>query len=334
MTHAHSNSDSLGKIQQITVGSGSIAARGQGRLAIVLGLTTSYMLAEVVGGLVTGSLALLADAGHMLTDVFGLTMALIAIRFAQRPATPAKTYGFYRTEILAALVNSVVLFAIAGYILYEAWRRFQEPPVVQSLPMIGIAVGGLVVNLIGLKLLHAGAGESLNMQGAFLEVLSDLLASLGVILAGIIIYTTGWLPADPLISAVIGLFILPRSLRLLKQALDVLMEATPAHISTEAIEAALRDVPGVNSIHDLHVWTITSGFVAMTAHVVSDGPESSELLHQLRPLLRDRFGIEHLTLQVDGPDHADDGACCNMDPRCLLIEQPPLTSQQQASKED
>src|SRR5215217_7228404 len=152
---------------------GSAAARSQGRLALVLGLTASYLLAEVVGGLLTGSLALLADAGHMLADVLGLGMALVAIRFAQRPATPSKTYGFYRAEILAALVNSVVLFGIAAFILVEAWRRFQEPPEVQSLPMLVVAAGGLLVNLLGVRLLHSHAGESLNMQGAFLEVVAD-----------------------------------------------------------------------------------------------------------------------------------------------------------------
>ncbi len=302
---------------------GSAAARSQRRLLVVLGLTMTYMVVEAVGGLLTNSLALLADAGHMLTDVLGLGMALLAIRFAQRPATPVKTYGLYRAEILAALVNSVVLFGIAGYILYEAWRRFQAPPEVSSLPMLAVAVGGLVVNLIGVRLLHTGAGESLNVRGAFLEVVADLLGSLGVILAAGIIYLTGWWLADPIISVVIGLFILPRTWRLLKSALDVLLEATPEHIDVEQVGAAMREVPGVASVHDLHVWTITSGFVAMSGHVQADGRRSSQVLHDLQALLRERFGIEHTTLQVEQPGHTDDGACCTIDPRCLVVSQPP-----------
>jgi cobalt-zinc-cadmium efflux system protein len=184
----------------------SSAARGQRRLLFVLGLTAIYLIAEVTAGLLTNSLALLADAGHMLTDVLGLGMALFAIRFAQRPATPAKTYGFYRAEILAALANSVLLFGVAGYIVYEASRRLQQPPEIDSLPMLVVALGGLVVNLIGAKLLHTGSRLSLNVQGAFLEVVSDLLGSLGVIVAAAIIYFTGWWLADPIISIVIGLF--------------------------------------------------------------------------------------------------------------------------------
>lgn len=299
---------------------GSAAAKNQRNLLIVLGLTTAYMLAEVIGGILTNSLALLADAGHMLTDVLGLAMALAAIRFSQRPATPAKTYGFYRTEILAALANAVVLFGVAGYILFEAWRRFQEPPEIRGLPMLAVACGGLVINLIGIKMLHAGAGESLNVQGAFLEVVSDLLGSLGVIVAAGIIFFTGWWPADPIVSVVIGVFILPRTWKLLNSALDVLLEATPAHINVQEVEAAMRIVPGVADIHDLHIWTITSGFVAMSAHVQTNGRSSADVLHDLRTLLRERFKVEHATLQVEHPDHADD-VCCKLDPRCLIVGQ-------------
>ncbi|MCX6023029.1 MAG: cation diffusion facilitator family transporter [Chloroflexi bacterium] len=286
---------------------------------IVLGLTTAYMLTEVVGGLLTNSLALLADAGHMLTDILGLTMALVAIRFAQRPATPSKTYGFFRMEILAALGNSVVLLGIAAFITYEAWERFQTPLEVQSIPMLAIAVGGLMVNLIGVWLLRAGAGESLNVQGAFLELLSDLLGSLGVIIAAGVIFFTGWLPADPLISVVIGLFILPRTWYLLKSALDVLLEAAPTHIKVAEVEATMRSVSGVLSVHDLHIWTITSGFVAMSGHVLIADRPSADVLHDLQSQLRPRFGINHMTLQVEDPNHAEDGACCMVDPRCLVV---------------
>jgi cobalt-zinc-cadmium efflux system protein len=296
------------------------ATNSERRLLLVLGLTAGYMVAEVAGGLLANSLALLADAGHMLADVLGLAMALFALRFARRPATPAKTYGFYRTEILATLANSLVLFGITGYILYEAWRRFQEAPAVSSLPMLVVALGGLLVNLVGVRLLHAGAGQSLNLHGAFLEVLGDLLGSLGTILAAAIIHFTGWWPADPLISVLLGLFIVARTWRLLKRALDVLLEATPEHLKVEHIEAAMRDVPGVASVHDLHVWTISSGFVAMSGHVAARGRSSSDVLHDLQALLRERFGVEHTTLQVEHCEHADDVACCTLDPHCLLID--------------
>jgi cobalt-zinc-cadmium efflux system protein len=297
----------------------SAAARSAPRLLAVLVLTSLYLLAEVVGGLLTGSLALLADAGHMLTDVLGLGMALFAIRFAQRPATPARTYGFYRAEILAAAANSIVLFGIAGYILFEAWHRFNEPPEIKSLPMLAVAIGGLVVNLVGVRLLHGGADESLNLRAARLEVLADLLGSVGVVLAALVIQFTGWWPADPLVSVVIGAFILPRTWQLLRSALDVLLESTPAHIDVTEVEGVMRAVPGVGSVHDLHVWAITSGFVAMSGHVQASGRPSSDVLHDLRVALHDRFQIEHVTLQVEQPDHADDGACCTLDPRCLIV---------------
>lgn len=298
---------------------GSAAATHRGRLTVVLTLTSLYMLAEVAGGLWTGSLALIADAGHMLTDVLGLVMALAAIWFAQRPATPAKTYGFYRTEILAAVANGLLLFAVAAYILFEAWRRFTEPETIDSLPMLVVAIGGLVVNLIGAKLLHGGAEESLNTRGAFLEVFSDLLGSIGVIIAAGIMYVTGWWQADPIISVMIGLFILPRTWGLLKSAVDVLLEAAPSGVDLEEIERAMQAVDGVGSVHDLHVWTITSGFIAMSAHVAGAGRPSEAILHDLREMLTHRFGIQHATLQVEAEEHADDGACCVVDPRCLVL---------------
>jgi cobalt-zinc-cadmium efflux system protein len=295
------------------------ATDSERRLLIVLVLTAGYMVAEVVGGLLANSLALLADAGHMLADSLGLAMALFALRFAQRPATPAKTYGFYRTEILATLANSLVLLGIAGSILFEAWRRFHETPAVSSLPMLVVALGGLLVNLVGVRLLHAGAGASLNLHAAFLEVLGDLLGSLGTIFAALIIHLTGWWPADPLISVLLALFIVARTWRLLKRALDVLLEATPEHLKVEHIEAAMRAVPGVASVHDLHVWTISSGFVAMSGHVQARERSSSEVLHDLQALLRQHFGIEHATLQVEHCEHAGDVACCTLDPRCLIV---------------
>jgi len=278
----------------------------------------AYLVAEVVGGLLTGSLALLADSGHLLTDVLGLSMALAAIRFARRPATPGKTYGFYRAEILAALVNSIVLLGVAGWIFFAAWERLAAPVTVQAWPMLVVAVGGLVVTVTGARLLHAGAKESLNMRGAFLELVGDLLGAIGTIVAAVIILSTGWTVADPLISAVIGLLILPRAWSLLRSVVDVLLESTPRHLNMQQIEAAMRAVPGVGSVHDLHVWTISSGFDAMSGHVRSNGRPSEEVLHDLRRMLREQFGIEHVTLQVEALDHADDGACCIVDPRCFV----------------
>ncbi|MGI0016822.1 MAG: cation diffusion facilitator family transporter, partial [Nitrososphaera sp.] len=206
------------------------AGQNKRRLAIVFGLTFVYLFAEVIGGLLTRSLALLADAGHMLTDVAGLGLALFAIKFAERPATPERTYGYYRVEILAAQTNAIVLIGISFYILYEAYRRFLDPPEVASKPMLLIASIGLIVNLAGLLILRAGSFESLNIKGAYFEVLSDMLTSVGVIIAGIVMWTTGWYYADPLISAGIGLFILPRTWKLLREAVGVLLEGTPSEI--------------------------------------------------------------------------------------------------------
>ena len=296
-----------------------VAAAGEQRLLLVLVITGVYMVAEVVGGWLTGSLALLADSGHLLTDVLGLAMAIAAIRFARRPATPAKTYGFYRAEILAALVNGVVLIGIAGWILLAAWERLAHPEGVNAAPMLLVAVGGLAVTLAGVTLLHAGAHESLNVQGAFLEVLGDLFGAIGTVIAAGIILWTGWVPADPLISALIGVLILPRAWSLLRSVIDVLLEAVPRHIDLHQVEATMREVPGVVQVHDLHVWTITSGFVAMSGHVRSNGRPSEDVLHDLQRALRERLGVEHVTLQVESMDHADDGACCTADPRCFVV---------------
>jgi cobalt-zinc-cadmium efflux system protein len=295
------------------------AAASEGRLLIVLALTGTYMVAEVAGGLLTGSLALLADSGHMLGDVLGLGMAIAAIRFARRPATAGKTYGFYRAEILAALVNSVLLLLVASWIIYAAWHRWTEAsPHIEAGPMLLIAVGGLLVTLIGVLLLRGGAAESLNVRGAFLEVLSDLLGSVGTIVAALVILLTGWTQADALISAGIGLIMIPRAFALLRSVVDVLLESTPHHLDMRAIEQAMATVHGVESVHDLHLWSITSGFDAMSGHVRANGRPSEDVLHDELTLLRDRFAIEHVTLQVESADHADDGACCVADPRCFV----------------
>ncbi len=282
-----------------------LSSAGQHRRALIttFTLTFTYFIVEVVGGLLTNSLALLADAAHMLTDVGGLALALFAIWITQRPANAAKTYGYYRVEILAALANALILFWVSFYILFEAYRRFQEPPEVSSLPMMIVAVVGLAVNLIGIYNLRRGSKESLNIQGAFLEVVSDMLGSIGVIIAGLIMYFTGWYYADPIFSVLIGLFILPRTWGLMMQAVNVLLEGTPAHINLKAVEEAMKSVMGVAAVHDLHVWTITSGMDAMSAHVVlADGIAASErqnILEQLNAQLKTQFNLAHSTIQIE-----------------------------------
>jgi cobalt-zinc-cadmium efflux system protein len=277
-------------------------AAGRHRRALVwaLGLNGSFLVVEVLGSVWTGSLALLADAGHMLTDLGGLVLALVAIWFSGRPATPAKSYGYYRVEILAALVNAVVLLAVSGFVLYEAYRRLLAPPEILAGPMLVIAALGLAANVAGLALLRAGSTESLNLRGAYLEVLSDAVASLGVMAAAAIVLATGWYVVDPLVSAGIGLFIVPRTWGLLRQAVNVLLEGTPPHVDLVAVEAAMREVPGVRRVHDLHVWTLTSGKDAMSGHVVVDDvAEADRLTTALHDLLHERFGIAHTTIQVE-----------------------------------
>jgi cobalt-zinc-cadmium efflux system protein len=281
----------------------SAGARHKRRMAWALGLTLTYMAAEVAGGLITGSLALLADAAHMLTDAGGLALALMAIRFGERPATPQRTYGYLRAEILSALANAVVLLVLTIYILYEAYRRFVDPPEVLGWPMLLVAAVGLVVNLISMRLLSGGSSESLNVQGAYFEVLSDMLGSLGVIVAALVIMWTGWELADPIIGAGIGLFIVPRTWNLLRQATHILLEGTPPRVDVGLMEQGIAAIPGVVAVHDLHVWTITSGLDAMSAHVaVQDPTEGIRVLRDVRVLVKEQFGIDHITVQVEDKD--------------------------------
>lgn len=278
----------------------SASGRNKKPLMIVLGLTTLYMLAEVIGGLMTNSLALLADAGHMLTDVGGLGLALLAIWFAERPATPERTYGYYRVEILAALTNAVVLIGISIFILYEAYERFRNPPEVQSGTMLVIAGIGLVINIAGVFILRSGSKESLNMKGAYFEVLSDMLTSVGVIVAGVIMLTTGWYYADPLISAGIGLFIFPRTWALLKDAVAVLLEGTPSDVNITSVREKLAKIEGVAEIHDLHVWSLTSGVNALSVHVVlASGVEHDDVLTRVHDCCTHEFKITHVTAQTE-----------------------------------
>jgi cobalt-zinc-cadmium efflux system protein len=276
------------------------ASRSRGALIAALALTGGYMLVELAGAFLTGSLALFADAAHMLTDVGGLALALFAIWIASRPPTPAKTYGYYRAEILAAVVNALVLLAVAGGILFEAWERLLHPRAVLGGPMLAIGALGLVVNLVGAWLLHHDAAHSLNVRAAYLEILSDAVSSLGVLVAAGVVLATGWTAADALVSIGIALFIVPRTWGLLRQAVNVLLEGVPAHLDLTAIEAAMTEVPGVVRVHDLHVWTLTSGREAMSAHVVvRDVRESERLLEALHAVLHARFGIDHTTVQLE-----------------------------------
>lgn len=273
------------------------------RLALTLVLAASYMGAELVGGLLTGSLALLADAGHMLSDVAALALSFFAFWLAQRPATDERTFGWHRAEILAALANGVALVAIALVVVIEAVGRLGAPPAVDALPMLAVATGGLLVNLAGLAILHGGRGESLNLRGAWLHVLSDALGSVGAMAAGAALWAFDWRWADPAASLGIAVLITVSAWHLLRETVEVLLEAAPAHIDVAEIRAALADVPGVCSVHDLHVWTITSGLVSLSCHVQSaEHVKDAELLAALQGLLRERFSIEHATIQVE-PEH-------------------------------
>jgi cobalt-zinc-cadmium efflux system protein len=274
--------------------------RSRRRLLAVLLLSGGYMLVEVAGALWTGSLALAADAGHMLADTGALALALFAAWIAARPPTPAKTFGYYRVEILAALVNALLLLAVAGWILFEAYQRILAPRPVLGGPMLVIAALGLAVNVISAWLLRQGAAASLNVRAAYLEVVTDALASVGVLVAAVVVIATGWTVIDPLVSVGIAVVIVPRTWRLLTQAVNVLLEGTPAHLALGEIEAAMTQVAGVRRIHDLHVWTLTSGREAMSAHVVVDDPrESDRLLEALHAVLHARFGIDHTTIQLE-----------------------------------
>ena len=280
----------------------SAAGRHQRSLLITLILTASYLVVEIIGGILTSSLALLADAGHMFTDVGGLALALVAVRFAQRPATPARSYCYYRAEILAALANAVILIGVSFYILVEAYARLRNPLPIASGWMLAIAMIGLAVNLVGMWVLRAGSTESLNLKGAYFEVLSDLLSSLGVILAALVIWFTGWRAVDAIASAGIGLFILPRTWRLLQQAMGVLLEGAPSDVDLVAVRNAIGRLSGVHGVHDLHVWSLTSGVNAMSAHVVCDaGASRDDMLDRVHRCITTGFKIAHVTVQLESP---------------------------------
>lgn len=271
----------------------------EARLAWTLALIVVYALAEVVGGLVSGSLALLADAGHMVSDAGAITLSLLAFRFARRAPTSSQTYGFHRAEILAALVNGAVLVGIALYVAIEAVERLRDPQPVAAPLMLAVAAGGLLVNVIALWLLHAERHGSLNARGAWLHVLADTLGSVQVIAAALLIWAFGWTWVDPLASLLIAGIVVVSSWELLKGAVAVLMEGAPGHIDVDAVREALLRVDGVTDVHDLHVWSITSGLVALSAHLVVEPAAAGDVLPPATAVLRQGFPVEHVTLQID-----------------------------------
>ncbi len=279
-------------------------AHGRGadrkRLAVVLGLVLAYMLAEFIGGILTNSLALIADAGHMLSDAAALGLSVFALWIAERPPNSRRTYGYYRAEILAALVNGATLVAMAILIFVEAWRRFAEPPEVMGGAMIAVAGGGLVVNVIGLWLLNASKSSSLNIRAAWLHVLGDALGSVGAIAAGVLIWAFHWNWADPLASVLIGALVLYSSWSLVKESVAVLMESTPKNLDVDRIRDAMARLDGVDDVHDLHIWSITSGLDSLSAHVVvADHLEHAAVLRSVRQMLQEQFDIDHITIQIE-----------------------------------
>lgn len=277
------------------------------RLWAAFVLLAVLMVVEAVTAWLSGSLALLSDAGHMFTDVLGIGMALAAIYAANRASRQTRethrTFGLYRLEVLAALANAVLLFGVASFVLVEAVRRFRDPPEVLAGPMLVVAAGGLVANLIAFGLLRRGAQESLNVRGAYLEVLGDLLSSVGVLVAAVVVLTTGWWYADPILALAVALFIIPRTFSLGRAAIRVLVQAAPKHLTVSEVRDTLAAVPGVCDVHDLHVWTLTSGMDVASAHLtIRAADQLGEVLTAARDVLRERYGISHATLQVEPAD--------------------------------
>ena len=269
-------------------------------LTVALALTGTFLVVEVIAGVLTGSLALISDAAHMLTDTAGLAIALAAIKVGERPADSRRTFGYKRFEILAAAFNALMLFVVAVYIIYEAYHRFQSPPDIQTIPMLLVAFVGLVVNLLAMRLLLDSKDTSLNVKGAYLEVWSDLLGSIGVMGAAALIWLTDWRWIDPLVAVAIGLWVLPRTWRLLSETVNVLLEGVPEGVDLQAVAASLKSTPGVGDVHDLHIWALTSSVPSLSAHLVlANGAQSASVLAAATQLLDEKFKIEHTTLQIE-----------------------------------
>jgi cobalt-zinc-cadmium efflux system protein len=271
-------------------------------LKITLCLVLIIMIAEIIGGIFSNSLALLSDAGHMFTDALALALSLFAMNLARRPATPTKTYGYHRAEIMAALANGTVLILVSIFIFYEAYRRFLEETAVKSPLMLIVAGIGLAANLIGLYLLRRGSRKSINIKAALWHIIGDTMSSVGVIIAGIIIYFTGWYIADPILAVVIGIVILWGAVRIVKESVDILLESVPQHVEIEKVTAAVKIIPGVEDLHDIHIWTITSGIYALSAHLsIADQTvsQSCDILTKVNEVLAENFNITHTTLQLE-----------------------------------
>ncbi|MER6113377.1 cation diffusion facilitator family transporter [Streptomyces hirsutus] len=289
---------------------GTASAAYRGRLRAALAITLGVMVVEIIGGLLADSLALVADAAHMATDALGLGMALLAIHFANRPPSEHRTFGYARAEILAALANCLLLLGVGGYVLYEAIQRFIAPaPTEGGLTLVFGAIG-LVANLVSLTLLMRGQKESLNVRGAFLEVAADAFGSVAVIVSALVVVATGWTAADPIASLVIAVLIVPRAFRLLRETLDVLLEAAPKDVDMAQVRAHILGTQGVEDVHDLHAWTITSGMPVLSAHVVVSSEVLSaigheKMLHELQDCLGDHFDVQHCTFQLEPRGHAE-----------------------------
>ena len=294
----------------------SSANANQRRLLIALAITGLMTVVELVGGLLSNSLALLGDAGHMFTDTLALGLSVVALSLARRPASQTRTYGFHRAEVLAALANGTILVLICGYIFYEAYQRFVEPPEVRGSLMLAVAAFGLLANLFGILILRPASRDNLNVRGAFLHMWGDTVSSVGVIVAGVIILVTGWTVVDPIVSIFIGLLILRGAVGLVLESSDILLEAVPKHLDVMQISSALREIEGVKDVHDVHLWTITSGIYALSCHLLIEDrmvSGSSHIVEEVNQALSQRFGIGHSTLQLECEE-------CENSPVCRLSD--------------
>ena len=306
MTHAHAHDGNLhahGHAHHHAPRPGD--ERQLRSLRVALALTATFLVAEVVGGLLSNSLALLADAGHMLTDVGALALSLFVAWFSRQPSTPEKTYGYLRWEVLAAFLNGATLLLVSAWICWEAVTRFRQPEPIAGGLMLGVAVAGLLVNLVSAWMLRPTGETSINVRGAYLHVLGDLLGSVGTVAAALIVRSTGWVLADPIASLLMSALVLRGAWQLVRESVDVLLEATPAHIQLDGVRAQLEAIPGIESVHDLHVWTVTPGMIAMSAHAIVREPERHQhVLEHVHDAMR-LFGIEHVTMQLERREMAE-----------------------------
>jgi cobalt-zinc-cadmium efflux system protein len=296
----------------------SSASANQRRLLIALATTGLMTMVELVGGLLSNSLALQGDAGHMFTDTLALGLSVVALSLARRPASQTRTYGFHRAEVLAALANGTILVLICGYIFYEAYQRFVDPPEVRGSLMLAVAAVGLLANLVGILILRSAGRDNLNVRGAFLHMWGDTISSVGVIVGGVIILATDWTMVDPIISIFIGLLILRGAVKLVLESSDILLEAVPKHLDVTQISNALREIEGVRDVHDVHLWTITSGIYALSCHLVIEDrmvSGSSQIVETVNQALSQKFGIGHSTLQLECEE-------CENSPVCRLSDRP------------